>query len=118
MELRVKIASAWWRLVITKDLPTDLDGFTDNPTLKGRPRARKRILVSSSLSGRELLETILHESLHAADQQKNETFVEIIAHDQSKIIVKPEILERLLACDSLRAEVRKIMDYYHDEEDP
>ena len=105
-----KVAWRVWRVVFTRDLPKDLDGLCDSPTKDGRPRRGKKIQIRENLQGKELIETVLHESLHAALDCINEEYVEQTASDQANLICHEEVLKRLLACPVIR---RKVLDILH-----
>jgi len=102
-----KIAWRVWRIVFTRDLPKDLDGLCDSPTKEGKPRRGKKIQIRDNLQGKEALETILHESLHAALDCINEEYVEQTASDQANVICHDAVLKRFLNCPAIR---RKVLD--------
>jgi len=102
-----KVAWRKWRVVFTRDLPKDLDGLCDSPTKDGRPRRGKQIQIRENLQGRELIETVIHESLHAALECVNEEYVEQTATDQADLICHTEVLKRFLNCPAMR---RKVLD--------
>jgi hypothetical protein len=117
-ERRVKIMEKWWRLIFTKDLPKDLDGLTDTHTLDGRPRRNKKIQIDKTLRGQVLLETLLHELLHAAIEPLNEDYVETTAHDQAAIFCHPDCLKRFADCPRIRAMLLEALDLTEPVEDP
>lgn len=93
------LGKTWnFRFASAADLGGDL-GACDPPSTKG-----KEIAVRDDLRGRVLLDTVLHESLHAgAWHQLDEAFIERFCTDVSKLLWHPEILERLLDDDAVRA---------------
>ena len=66
-----------------------LDGDCESPHAIG-----KTIRVDDRLKGRELLETLLHEMLHAADWHKQEEWVERVSADIARVLWRPEIVAR------------------------
>lgn len=74
-------------------------------------------MIRRGMRGRELVEVILHESLHAADETKSEEFVEETAFDQSKILCQPKVLALILECPALRDSVREILAGFDDGEE-
>ena len=64
-------------------LPNDLDGTCDEIGKRGT----KWVYVCRDLSAFDLLETILHESGHAANPLTSEETIEQQAHQQAKLLV-------------------------------
>ena len=102
-----KVAWRVWRIIFTRNLPKDLDGLCDSPTKDGKPRRGKKIQIRDNLQGKDLIETVLHESLHAALDCINEEYVEQTASDQAELLCHDEVLKRFLNCPVMR---RKVLD--------
>src|SRR5260370_33185951 len=62
-------------------LSPNLQGECDDPT-----STDKRIRIKRGLSDRETLETVIHEALHAADWQKDESWIEEVANDIARFL--------------------------------
>ena len=89
--MRVTILEKVWRLSFVKKLrTTTMEGECDGPHVKG-----KTIRISERLRGRKFLETILHEMLHAADWHKDEYWVQEVAKDLSRVLMRQEIRDRI-----------------------
>jgi hypothetical protein len=81
--MKRRVGHQFWRLVFT-DLPEEgTDGMCQHPGSRD-----KRILLDRSLkkSNKDLLETILHEGLHAACWSLDEEYVERYAADMARIL--------------------------------
>ena len=75
----------WWlKRVRPKCLPAGSDGSCD-PLSK---RGRKWIYVRHDLEGKDELETLLHETAHAADQRASEEAIEEQARVQADLLWK------------------------------
>jgi hypothetical protein len=97
--MRIRIHNKHWnvRFVSEAELGRDY-GSCDPPHVRG-----KQIAVRDDLRGRELVDTIIHESLHAgAWHQLDEAFIERLATDVSKLLWRPEVLARLVDDDEVR----------------
>jgi hypothetical protein len=81
--VQITILGKRWNLKITSKLSRDCRGECEPPD-----SARKEIRIRSSLKGEELLEVICHETLHAADWHKDESWVTQVAADLAKILTK------------------------------
>ena len=79
--MRCKILDKFWDIDLAP-LRKD-NGLCDPPWQKG-----KKIRIRSTLKGEKLLETIIHEILHAADWYKDEEWVVIVATDIARILTK------------------------------
>jgi len=108
-EFRQKLAWRLWRIVFTRDLPDDVDGLCDSQTDGGRPRVGKKILIRDDLRGQDFLDTLFHESLHAAIECLNEECVERVAADLAQLVCRPVVLRRLLADLHVQSKARKIL---------
>ena len=80
-KLHVNILGRRWKIE-RASLPNGDYGNCDHPSVKG-----KRIRIQRNLDGLPLLETLLHEMLHAAAwEQWDEEFVERLANDLAKAL--------------------------------
>lgn len=81
----VTVAGKRWSLLFstTKELSLlrDAWGFTTDPTGKGRC-----IVLRKSLAGKQLMETVVHEVLHASAWPIDEDTVERYAADVTRIL--------------------------------
>lgn len=78
----VSIDGKRWRLQFVP-LPSGLDGDIDPPKAKHKTIRIRRALLRKP---RELLETVIHEALHAADSSKDELWVGQIADDLAALL--------------------------------
>ena len=113
-----KVAWKVWRVVLTRDLPKDLDGLCDSPTENGKPRKNKKILIRESLVGQAFMETVIHESLHAALDCLNEEYVEQTAADQAALLCHDEMLKRFLNCPKIHKQVCRLIGVEDPQEIP
>jgi len=73
----------WWvRWVDSRCLPSGQDGSCDPPSKKGR----KWIYLREGMNQRTELETVLHESAHAADPRASEEAIEEQARVQANLL--------------------------------
>ncbi len=79
-DMRVKIAGRYWRLQFVERLPKML-GVTDNPK-----RKNKGIRIRRSLKGELLLDTIIHELLHAAQWDFGEEWIDHTATQIASVL--------------------------------
>lgn len=81
-DCRVTICGKRWRLEYSR-LPRDTDGSCDAPTV-----TRKRLRIARRLRQRPraLLETLIHEAMHAAGWPLSEEHVEQTAEDVTRIL--------------------------------
>ena len=100
---------SWW-VVFTSDLPEDTDGLCESQTVEGKPRVGKKIQIREGLEGEYLLETMIHEFMHAALDCLNEEYVDRIAQDLAQLILREEVLRRLLRPWDVQKIVRRILD--------
>jgi hypothetical protein len=110
-ERKVMIMDRWWRFVLTKDLPKDLDGLTDPPK-----RKNKRVQVHGELQGERFLEIVLHETHHAGNDSIAEEYVEQIAEDQASIFCQQDCIDRFVACPVIRDMIFKAFKLKDPEE--
>lgn len=106
--MKVRIVGKQWNLAFygKEHMGRDLGGC-DPPSKKG-----KEIYILDSLRGRLALDTVLHEGLHASSwAQFDETFVDTLATDLSRIVFQPEVLARILDDPA----VRKVLHGNHGE---
>lgn len=80
--MRVKILGKVWNLRFTH-LRGDYDGECDPPD-----RRDKEIRIHSKLSEQDELETLIHEIWHAADWHKKEDYIEEVARDMARILIR------------------------------
>lgn len=81
--MHITILGKRWELKITSKLSRDCRGECEPPD-----SVKKEIRIRSTLKGREFLEVLMHEILHAADWSKDESWVERVADDMSAILWK------------------------------
>lgn len=81
--MQITILGKRWNLRFTGRLHHAWRGECEPPD-----SPRKEIRVRSTLEGRERLEVVLHEVLHAADWTKDENWIEEFADDLAKILWK------------------------------
>lgn len=105
--INVRILTKRWllRFVPIRSLPLmRVDGEKKNGrTVRRHARAecdspasrRKEIRIKSGAVGQELVELVVHESLHAAAWHIDEELVQQFAHDVSRILAHPEIWGRI-----------------------
>lgn len=79
---RVKILGKHWRLKYVPNLG-DATGTCEPPE-----REAKTIRIKHGLSEQEELETVIHETLHAAFWPLDEEFVRLFAEDAARILWK------------------------------
>jgi len=77
--MKVKVLGKLWQLRFAPNMANR--GDCDPPSKRG-----KEIRVSSSLRGEERLEVLIHELVHAAGWQIDETFVEQFARDAARAL--------------------------------
>jgi hypothetical protein len=97
--MRIRILGKVWnvRFAPAAELGRDF-GTCDPPSVR-----RKEITVRDDLRGRELVDTIIHESLHAGGwHQLDEAFVDRLATDVSRLLWRPEVLVRVVDDDQVR----------------
>jgi len=91
--MRVRILGKTWnvRFAPVAEMGRDY-GACDPPNVRG-----KEITLRDDLRGRELVDTVIHESLHAGGwHQFDEAFIERLATEISKLLWRREVLERVL----------------------
>jgi hypothetical protein len=80
--MRIRIGGKYWDLTF-KELDPEIGGECDSPDT-----TNKQIRICTDNNGKELLEVILHELLHASDWSKDEEWVEEIAYDIAHVLWK------------------------------
>jgi hypothetical protein len=80
MEKHIVIRGKRYRLLYTR-LPDDAFGLCDAPDTEG-----KRIRIRKGLRGRQELDTLIHEMLHAAYWDMDEGAVHDAAHDIAAVL--------------------------------
>jgi hypothetical protein len=97
--MRTRILGRTWNVRFASAAEMGRDyGACDPPSVRG-----KEIAVRDDLRGRELVDTLIHEALHAgAWHQLDEAFIERLATDIAKLIWRPEMLVRVVDDDELR----------------
>lgn len=82
---RVRLNNRQWRLHFVKvaDLPKDVLGVCDHP-----PGRHPSICVKARQSQLMLLDTTLHECLHASLPQLDEETITRVASDLARVLVK------------------------------
>lgn len=85
--LTVTIMGRRWKMRFTR-LRGSKHGWCEQPS-----KPSKQILINTERrSRRRVIEDIIHESLHAADWDKCEEWVECVAHDIARILDRVERL--------------------------
>lgn len=85
--LTVTVYGRRWRLRFTR-LRGSKHGWCDSPD-----KPSKQILINSQRrSRRRVIEDIIHEVLHAADWDKSEEWVTLVAQDLARILDRLETL--------------------------
>lgn len=79
-DIHITIRGRRYRLIYAR-LPHDADGICDAPDTEG-----KRIRIRRSLRGRRELDTLIHEMLHAAMWDLDESAVHDTAHDIAAVL--------------------------------
>ncbi len=87
--MRVRILGKHWNLRFVPVLGEKL-GDCQHPEA-----AEKQIRIRSNLRGDELMETVIHEALHAANWHLDEEFVSDFAHDVTRLLKRKTIWERI-----------------------
>ena len=77
--MRIKLFERYWNLVKVH-MPTKF-GLCDPPDKPG-----KKIRICRSLRGKDELEILIHEMLHACDFHKDEPWVKTTANDISNVL--------------------------------
>lgn len=89
MRIGISLLGKHWTLLFTTSLPKGDFGSCDRPDRPG-----KTIKVNSRMRGRQVIETVIHECLHATDWWKDEEYVHCIAEDITKILTHPDVMKR------------------------
>lgn len=79
--LRVTIGGRYWQMQFVRSLP-GMYGVTDSPETRN-----KTIKIRRRLKEDVLLDTIIHELLHAADWDVGEGWIEQIATHTSQVLI-------------------------------
>lgn len=77
--MRIRVLNRFWNLRFAPNLANR--GDCDPPDQAG-----KEIRISSTLSGEERLEVLVHELVHAAGWHIDETFAERFAGDVARVL--------------------------------
>ena len=88
--MRIKVLGKYWRMVFG-GVAAGEDGRCYSPDVSDR-----QIRLRRSLRGSELMETVIHETLHAAGFHIDEAFVSEYAADVTKILTSKAIWHRIL----------------------
>jgi hypothetical protein len=88
--VRVRILGKYWNLRRVPNLGSN-KGICQHPD-----SAAKEIHIQSGLRGEQLLETVIHEVLHAANWHLDEEFVTDFARDVTKILKRKPLWERIV----------------------
>ena len=81
LEIRVKIGRQYWKLMFVKSL-SGAYGETDSPAGKN-----KTIRVRRRLKQDVLLDTIIHELLHASEWAAGEEWIDKLATNMSQVLI-------------------------------
>lgn len=97
--MKAKILGKTWDLSFRPQLEMGrLFGTCDHPSTR-----QKEIRILDSLTGSEVLDTVIHECLHAsAHDVFSEGFVNTLAADLAKILCHPEVFLRVMDNDHLQ----------------
>lgn len=84
--MRIRLLDKFWQLEFLRLGRFRVDGSRirgscDPPTAKS-----KKILIDSSLHGKELLEVLLHEMGHACDWPRSEEYIAQQAEDMANVL--------------------------------
>lgn len=78
---RAQIRKRYWDVVKRKKMPGHPHGECDAPSVKG-----KQIRIYGEQSGRQLVDTVIHEFLHAAFWDLDDEVVHEVAHDLARLL--------------------------------
>jgi hypothetical protein len=87
--IRAKIRGKIWQIVRIQKMPGDPHGECDAPYVKG-----KQIRIYGEQKGRELVDTVLHEALHAAFWDLDDEAVHEVAHDLARLLDRAGLLRK------------------------
>jgi hypothetical protein len=79
--MRFNLRSKFWKLLFVRQLGTKAKPFAGECDFNSQT-----IRVVERLRGRELLDTVIHEMLHAVCPDKREPWVNEVATDMSKVL--------------------------------
>ena len=98
--VEARIDGRKWRVIPTRDMRSifDQDGHCEEPW-----RARKAIRFDPDIPEGDILETLIHESLHAGIWQLDDDFVTTMARDIRRL-VEIYFKVELRGCDSCESE--------------
>lgn len=88
--VRVKVLGRYWGMIFGGTGPNE-DGRCDAPEIPNR-----RICLRKSLRGDDLLETVIHEVVHAAAFHVDEEYVTEFAADLTRILKTKAIWSRIM----------------------
>lgn len=88
--MRVRILGKYWNLRRVPNLGKN-HGICQHPE-----KTAKEIHIQSGLRGDQLMETVIHEVLHAANWHLDEEFVTDFARDVTKILKRKALWERIV----------------------
>jgi hypothetical protein len=82
---KVRLNKRQWRLLFVRaqDLPKDVLGACDHP-----PGRHPTIRVKARQSRKLLLDTTIHECLHAALPQLDEETITLVASDLTRVLIR------------------------------
>jgi len=86
--VRVTIGGKRWNLEFVRIRPRTGEEFADNGNIDSPDTRQKKIRINRTLRGEKRLDTIIHEILHAADWNKDESWIEEISTDIARILTK------------------------------
>ena len=88
--MRVRILGKYWNLRCVPNLGKN-HGICQHPE-----KTAKEIHIQSGLRGAQLMETVIHEVLHAANWHLDEEFVTDFAHDVTKILKRKALWDKIV----------------------
>ena len=87
---RVKINEQRWTVKFVRRIQVD-----GEPCYGVCDVAKREIRLERGLTGQQLLDTVIHEIMHAAGWNLDEQFIEQTATDIATALTHPRVMERL-----------------------
>jgi len=113
--MKIKIFGRIWTLdfVHPSVLPKGDVADCDLPLAPGKSIPNKTIRISEDITGEYLLDTLIHELLHASHPHMNEEFVNALATDVARCVWRPEVLRRVLDDPRAKKIVLELLNESH-----
>lgn len=86
--MRIKICGRYYTLSFCRITSIAEDGKPHRGDCDGPHIKNKQIRINKNLRDIALLDTLIHEMLHAADWQRDEEWIEETAEDIARILTK------------------------------